>query len=41
LPIGVQFAAGFGQDGLLLRLAGQLEQAAPWAGRVPPVWAGR
>jgi len=41
LPIGVQFAAGFGQDGLLLRLAGQLEQAAPWAGRIPPVWAGR
>lgn len=40
LPIGVQFAAGFGQDGLLLRLAGQLEQAAPWAGRIPPVWAG-
>lgn len=41
LPIGVQFAAAFGQDGLLLRLAGQLEQAAPWAGRIPPVWAGR
>ena len=41
LPIGVQFAAGFGEDGLLLRLAGQLEQAAPWAGRIPPVWAGR
>lgn len=40
LPIGVQFAAGFGQDGLLLRLAGQLEQAAPWTGRIPPVWAG-
>jgi amidase len=40
LPIGVQFAAGFGQDGLLLRLAGQLEHAAPWAGRIPPVWAG-
>lgn len=40
LPIGVQFAAGFGQDGLLLRLAGQLEQAAPWAARIPPVWAG-
>lgn len=41
LPIGVQFAAGFGKDGLLMRLAGQLEQAAPWAGRIPPVWVGR
>jgi amidase len=40
LPIGVQFAAAFGRDGLLLRLAGQLEQAAPWIGRIPPVWAG-
>jgi amidase len=40
LPIGVQFAAAFGRDGLLLRLAGQLEQAAPWLGRIPPVWAG-
>ena len=41
LPIGVQFAAGWGQDGLLLRLAAQLEAAAPWAGRIPAVWAGR
>jgi amidase len=40
LPIGVQFAAGWGQDGLLLRLAAQLEAAAPWGGRVPAVWAG-
>lgn len=41
LPIGVQFAAGWGQDGLLLRLAAQLEAAAPWANRVPAVWAGK
>lgn len=41
LPIGVQFAAGWGQDGVLLRLAAQLEAAAPWAGRIPAVWAGR
>jgi amidase len=41
LPIGVQFAAGWAQDGLLLRLAAQLEAAAPWRQRVPAVWAGR
>ncbi|MBT3558023.1 MAG: amidase [Rhodospirillales bacterium] len=36
LPIGMQFAAGVGQDALLLSLAGQLEQAAPWRDRRPP-----
>ncbi|MEU2212841.1 amidase [Streptomyces hygroscopicus] len=40
LPIGVQFAAGYGHEGLLFRLAGQLEQASPWSGRTPTVWAG-
>jgi Asp-tRNA(Asn)/Glu-tRNA(Gln) amidotransferase A subunit family amidase len=33
LPIGVQFVASQGEDGLLFSLAGQLERAAPWAGR--------
>lgn len=37
LPVGVQFGAGFGQDELLFALAAQLEAAAPWADRVPPV----
>ncbi|MEL6316586.1 MAG: amidase family protein, partial [Pseudomonadota bacterium] len=36
LPIGVQFAARAGADGLLLGLALALEAAAPWAERAPP-----
>ncbi|MEU4995889.1 amidase [Streptomyces sp. NPDC021622] len=40
LPIGMQFAAGHGLEGRLFRLAGQLEQASPWSGRTPAVWAG-
>ncbi|MDJ1131273.1 amidase [Streptomyces iconiensis] len=40
LPIGMQFAAGYGLEDRLFRLAGQLEQASPWSGRTPAVWAG-
>ncbi|EYT80834.1 6-aminohexanoate hydrolase [Streptomyces sp. Tu 6176] len=40
LPLGMQFAAGYGRESLLFRLAGQLEQASPWSGRTPTVWAG-
>ncbi|MFH9570576.1 amidase [Streptomyces sp. NPDC017454] len=40
LPVGMQFAAGYGLEGRLFRLAGQLERAAPWSGRTPTVWAG-
>lgn len=37
LPIGLQFAARFGDEATLFRLAAQLEQARPWADRLPPV----
>ncbi len=37
LPIGTHFAARFGDEATLLRLAAQLEQARPWFARRPPV----
>lgn len=39
LPIGVQLVADHGREDLLLRLAAQLEEAAPWSDRLPPVHA--
>ncbi|MBP1684298.1 MAG: nylA 1 [Deltaproteobacteria bacterium] len=35
LPIGVHFAAAFGRDDVLLRLAAQIEEAAPWPRMAP------
>jgi amidase len=40
LPIGTQLVASYGDEGLLIRVAAQLEQARPWAQRTPPVFAG-
>ena len=36
LPIGMMLSAAFGNDALLFQLAGQLEQARPWADRRAP-----
>ncbi len=37
LPVGVQLVGRFGDDTLLLQLAAQLELAAPWFNRTPPL----
>ncbi len=37
LPIGVQIVGGPWQEALLLQVASQLEEAAPWSGRRPPM----
>ena len=37
LPVGVQFAGGFGDEATLFRLASQLETAQPWFNRRPQV----
>ena len=39
LPLGMMFAARFGEEATLFRLAGQLEQERPWKKKIPPVCA--
>jgi amidase len=41
LPVGVQLVAAAGREDLLLRVAAQLESAAPWRERLPPIHASR
>jgi len=38
LPIGVHLVGRFGDEGLLLRLSAQLENACPWIDRKPTIW---
>jgi amidase len=35
LPVGVQFGAALGREDMLFALAGQIERARPWIGRLP------
>lgn len=37
VPVGVHLGAAWAREDVLFRLAAQLEQARPWAGRIPPV----
>jgi amidase len=37
LPIGVQLAAAYGREDVLLRVSSQLEQAASWSDRHPQI----
>lgn len=39
VPVGTQLVAPFGREDLLIRVAAQLERAAPWAGRRAGVYA--
>ncbi len=37
LPVGVHFGGRYGEEGKLIQLAAQLEQAQPWFDRLPPL----
>jgi amidase len=40
LPLGMMFTAAYGDEVLLIQLAGQLEEAQPWWDKRPPLVAG-
>ncbi len=40
LPVGVQFVGPYAGEAGLIRLASQIEAAAPWSDRLPPIFAG-
>ena len=40
LPIGMHFVGRLGDEAILLQIARQLEEAAPWAGRRPGIFFG-
>jgi amidase len=39
MPVGIQLVAAFGREDLLVRVAAQLEAAAPWVQHRPPICA--
>jgi amidase len=39
MPLGVQIAAAFGREDLLLGIGAQLERAQPWS--IRPMWPAR
>ena len=39
LPVGVHLVAAYGREDVLVRISSQLEQAAPWANRLPRIRA--
>jgi amidase len=41
MPLGAHFIAPMGGEAVLIRLAAALEEAAPWAGRIPQVHVSR
>jgi amidase len=37
LPVGVQLVGAYGREDILIRLAAQIETAAPWAHLTPSI----